>query len=106
MVTKNIVAAIENGKQLGKVISFNRDNKNYWSAVGVQKYNGRYKVYVGEIEENNMAGENCSRDETKEFDTIDGALDYISQTTAIAWEELSSCKGQKIFNPKFCEGLY
>ncbi len=52
--TEKLIQWIEDGKQLGKVFSFNRNGKLIWSSVGIQKWQGIYKVYVDEIEEENI----------------------------------------------------
>lgn len=92
---------IEDGKQLGKVFSFNRNGKVIWSSVGIQKWQGIYKVYVDEIEEENMDAETYSRDELKKFTNLMEALTFIEQNTETNLSELQICKGQKIFNPNF-----
>jgi len=92
---------IENGKQLGSSFSFKQQNKTVWSSVGIQKYDGAYKVYIDEIDEVNMDAEDYSREETKEFQALSEALEYIEATTILTFDRLQPCKGQRIFNPKF-----
>ncbi|WP_127490271.1 hypothetical protein [Paenibacillus ehimensis] len=99
--TEKLIQWIEDGKQLGKVFSFNRNGKLIWSSVGIQKWQGIYKVYVDEIEEENMDAEKYLRDEIKKFSNLVEALKFIEQNTQISLSELQICKGQKIFNPNF-----
>jgi hypothetical protein len=98
---EKITQWIENGKQLGKVFSFKRSEKTIWSSVGIQKWQNIYKVYVDEIEEENMNAEKYSRDEIKKFNNISDALKYINENTQTNSLELQPCKGQKVFNPSF-----
>lgn len=93
---------IEQGKQLGKVFSFTRDEKIFWSSIGIQKFEGRFKVYVDEIEEAKMASyEEYLIEATRSFETLNEALDYLFETTHVVLEDLAPCKGQKVFNPNF-----
>ena len=100
-IEERIINAIENGVQLGKRYSFSGDDKIKWSSIGLQKYKGKYKVYIDEIEEEKMSSEEYSRESCENFDTLNRAFNYIEKTTRISYSELSSCKGQKIFNPEF-----
>lgn len=94
-----LVAWIENGKQVGKIFSFSRNGKKYWSSVAIQKHGGVYKVFVDEIEEEKMAGEYYERDEINIFTTIDEAIYFVEKTTSLKIVDMRPCKGQKIFNP-------
>lgn len=98
---EKIIEWIENGKQLGKVFSFVRNGKTIWSSVGIQKWQNVYKVYVDEIEEEQMDAEIYLRDEINKFDNIIDALNYIDKNTQTNSLELRPCKGQKVFNPSF-----
>ncbi|WP_205410205.1 hypothetical protein [Acetivibrio cellulolyticus] len=92
---------IESGKQFGKIFSFEKDKKTIWSSVGIQKWQNVYKVYVDEIEEENMNAEKYLRDEIKRFNTLADALQYIDENTQINPLDLKPCKGQKVFNADF-----
>ncbi|MBP9037178.1 MAG: hypothetical protein KBG38_05290 [Candidatus Cloacimonas sp.] len=96
-----IIELIEKGKQLGNMFSFDRSGKTIWSSVGIQKWQDIYKVYVDEIEEENMEAEIYLRDEINYFDNARDALKYIDEKTETNSLELHPCKGQKIFNPGF-----
>ncbi len=100
---EKIIQLIENGKQLGKVFSFTRDGYTIWSSVGIQKWEGIYKVYVDEIEEERIDAENYLRDEIKKFNNLPDALTlkYINENTETNPAKLQSCKGRKVFNPNF-----
>ena len=98
---QKLIQWISESKQVGKVFSYDRDGELCWSSVAIQKWKGVIKVYVDEIMESQMDAENYLREEIIVFDTIESAIDYISTTTMTAPEELTPCKGQKIFNPEF-----
>jgi hypothetical protein len=92
---------LESGKQIGEVFSFEKNSEKYWSSVGVQKWEGYYKVYVDEILESKMAAEDYSIEKIARFDSIELVEDFISANTKTKLELLTPCKGQKIFNPAF-----
>jgi hypothetical protein len=92
---------ILNGKQIGKLFSYDREGEPCWSSVAIQKWKDVIKVYVDEILESQMDSENYLRDEIIEFNTVESAINYISNNTMASPKDLSPCKGQKIFNPEF-----
>jgi hypothetical protein len=96
-----IIQWIESGGQVGKVFSFYRSDKTIWSSVGIQKWQGIYKVAVDEIEEENMEAEKYLRDEIRTFNNLSEALKYIDEATETPSLQLAPCKRQKIFNPSF-----
>lgn len=98
---EKITSWIEGGKQIGKVFSFENSGKIFWSSVGIQKWQNSYKVYVDEIDETKMSAEDYERDEIRKFNTLSDALEFIKNYTKADINDLSPCKGQKIFNPKF-----
>ena len=98
---QKLIQWISDNKQVGKVFSFSRDGELCWSSVAIQKWKGVIKVYVDEIMESQMDAENYLREEILEFNTIESAIYYIATTTMTTPEELTPCKGQKIFNPDF-----
>ena len=89
------------GKQVGKSFSFERDNVLYWSSIAVQKWNDGYKLYVDEIEEAYIQGENYSREEIIYRLSLAEIEDIIKDTTLLKLDDLAPLKGQKIFNPAF-----
>ncbi len=92
---------IESGIQVGKRFSFIANNEICWSSVGLQKWKGKYKVYIDEILESKMASEEYQREELLEFEHISEAISYIERNTKIKFYDLTPCKGQRIFNPNF-----
>lgn len=97
----NLEIMIEKGKQLGKVFSFIRNDEIVWSSVGIQKWNGIYKVYVDEIYEKDMYNEDYLRDEIRRFNNLSDAINYINENTETNLSYLKPCKGQRVFNPNF-----
>ena len=92
---------IEAGKQVGKSFSFERDNVIFWSSVAIQRWNDGYKLYIDEIEEEYIQGEEYAREEIIYRTHLYEIEDIIKQTTSLTIDDLVPLKGQKIFNPKF-----
>ncbi|WP_334072016.1 hypothetical protein [Paenibacillus sp. A14] len=99
--TEKLIQWIENGKQLGNVFSFDINGKTIWSSVGIQKWQGIYKVYVDEIDEENMVAEKYLREEMKEFTNLREAIKFIEQNTQTNLLDMQICKGRRVFNPNF-----
>lgn len=97
----NLVDIIERGTQVGVRYSFSVDNEVCWSSVGLQKWEGKYKVFIDEILESKMLSEEYLREEIVSFDAVENALEFIKDNTKIEINDLIPCKGQRIFNPKF-----
>ncbi|WP_421849466.1 hypothetical protein [Marinomonas sp.] len=96
---KKIKEWVLNNKQVGKVFSYEKCGELCWSSVAIQKYEGIIKLYIDEILESQMDSENYLREEILKFSTIEEAIDYLSNESQVRIEDLSPCKGQKIFNP-------
>ncbi|MEL6862996.1 MAG: hypothetical protein AAFP19_01195 [Bacteroidota bacterium] len=92
---------IERGKQQGKTYCFKQDGETIWSSVAIQKWKGRYKVYIDEIAESRMAAEEYQKELIVDFDNLKEAIALIEAETNIKFHELQPCKGQTIFNPEF-----
>ncbi|MEL6865015.1 MAG: hypothetical protein AAFP19_11370 [Bacteroidota bacterium] len=101
MDLNQIFNRIERGKQQGKTYSFEQDGETIWSSVAIQKWEGRYKVYIDEIRASKMDAEEYQKELTVSFDTLKEAAAFIAAETRIEFHELSPCKGQTIFNPQF-----
>jgi len=97
---ENNVDRIKAGKQLGITFFFkNQNNEVIWSSVAVQKWKDMYKIYIDEILESKMNMEDYLLEITKEVDTIDDVIEFISLNSKTTFEFLKPCRGQKIFNP-------
>jgi len=94
-----LIEWIAKNKQVGHSFSFEEGGELYWSSVAAQKWNGKFKVYVDEILDSQMACDNYLREEVIEFDSIQCAIEFISENTRCSPEKLAPCKGQKIFEP-------
>jgi hypothetical protein len=90
---------IESGRQVGLTFEFLLSGERCWGAVAVQKWEGRYKVYVDEVLERNMSAEVYEREELRVFDTVEDAARYVDEHTRADFGALRPCKGQRIFNP-------
>lgn len=97
----NLIDIIERGAQVGVRYSFLVDNEVCWSSVGLQKWEGKYKIFIDEILESKMLSEEYLREEIVSFDAVENALEFIKDKTKIEINDLIHCKGQRIFNPKF-----
>jgi hypothetical protein len=98
---KNLTEKIEKGQQVGQRFSFSHNGKVFWSSVGIQKWEGKYKVFVDEILDEKMDAEDYEREEIIAFESIEAAFEFIQNSTHADLKKLAPCKGQKIFNPRF-----
>lgn len=96
---------VEAGKQVGKSFTFVRNGVSYWSSVAVQKWQDGYKLYVDEIEEERIQGEDYEREEVIYRISLAEIEDLVKGTTSLTIERLAPLKRQKIFNPAFDESL-
>ncbi len=87
------------GKQVGVRASFELCGEVIWTSVGIQSWSERFRVYVDEIKESQMDAEEYSREEVRDFASVEEAAQYIDEHTRVTFEQLRPCKGQKIFNP-------
>lgn len=92
---------LERGSQVGLTLEYQLSGKSCWSSVAIQKWQGKYKTYVDEIFEENMAAEEYEREDVRSFDSIEEAAAFIASDTRARFEDLRPCKGQRIFNPEF-----
>ncbi|GAB2945974.1 hypothetical protein GCM10027048_08840 [Hymenobacter coalescens] len=90
---------VEAGKQVGKVIRYDRDGQPSWFSVGIQRWDGEYLLYVSEILEANMVAEQFLRDEIIAYASFEELLVAYKQQTDILILELTPLKGQRLFNP-------
>ena len=97
----NVRRWIEAGKQVGKHLIVEKNGKNYWLTAGIQKWNGIYKLYLSEIEEDLMEDEDYLVDEINEVHHFEGLAPLMAAKTLIRLEELTPMKGNKAFNPHF-----
>ncbi|GAB3827229.1 hypothetical protein [Hymenobacter jeollabukensis] len=96
---------VEMGKQIGKAVRCERGEQPAWLSVGIQKWEGTYKLYISEIREADMTAEKFIRNDLLSYASFEKLLDaYPGQTVPI--EELAPLKGQRLFNPRFKDYLY
>lgn len=101
MNLEDLIIKIEKGKQVGFDHFIEIENIRFWESVGIQKWNGKYKVYVGKVKEDKMVSEDFEIDVIEEFQNISEVFEYISSNSSIDIEQLNICKGQQKFNPNF-----
>lgn len=93
---------IEAGNQVGKSVFFGEGDERYLLSIGVQKWEGEYKLYFFKANESKMTD--------LDFYNAEGIIrvtyfeelsDLISALSPFNLSELAPLKGQKIFNPEF-----
>ncbi|MGI4883355.1 MAG: hypothetical protein ACRYFR_00150 [Janthinobacterium lividum] len=93
---------IEAGKQVGKSALFNEADKIYWVSIGVQKWEGEYKLYFFKVDEARMKDlDYYDVEGTMRITHFEGLSSLISALCPIKISELTPQKGNKIFNPAF-----
>lgn len=97
---RKLIQWIDSNKQVGKTFYFYKEGKKVWSSVGIQKWDGRFLLYVDEIFESDMAADHFSREELLYFTTAVEAINFAQSNTQVEIEQLAPCKGQKVFNPQ------
>ncbi len=99
MKKEEVIHKIESGKQVGKSILSESNSKKIWLSIGVQKHQGYYIVSIDQIFEHNMASEIFEKEIKCKFLNLQEALEFISKNTDVSADDLSTLKGQRIFNP-------
>ena len=97
------IRLISEGKQIGARFSFVEHGKTIWCSLGIQFHDGKFKVYLDEIEEGKMDVDEYRKDVGISFTSVSDALDWVRENTQISLDELQPCKGLKIFNPVFID---
>jgi hypothetical protein len=93
---------LEAGKQIGKSASFGEGDNTYWLSIGIQRWEGEYKLYFFKANEDRMRdldyydAEGTIR--VTHFEELSGLVGALSP---FKLEELAPLKGQKLFNPAF-----
>ncbi len=89
---------IESGKQIGKSVSFTKNEEPYWQSVAIQKKQDSYYVYFFEVPESKMMlDEDAEEESLKSFSQLAEALDHLSKMTHIPLSDFEPFKGQKAF---------
>ena len=93
---------LEAGKQIGTTFSYENAGQTHWASVGVQWWNGAYKIYLSDIAEVLMAmSEEHLQEEVVEVARYEDIASILAMKTNVKLENLAPCKGQKVFNPMF-----
>jgi hypothetical protein len=100
---KELIEEIETGKQRGFSKKVLIEGIAYWCNAAIQKFQGKYKVHVSSIKEENMSLEKYEIYFTREFNHIEDAFACVKENGPIELNEFSVLKGQRIFNPAFNE---
>lgn len=92
---------VQEGKQLGVRYSYPVNGEILFACVGIQKWKGFYKVYIIEYFEAKMIMDEEEREVLEVFELMEDAIDFIEANTYVKFEQFTSWKGNKIFNPTF-----
>jgi hypothetical protein len=93
---------LEAGKQIGKSISFGEGEDAYWLSIGIQKWEGEYKLYYFKANEASMRDlEYYDAEGTVRVTHFEGLSGLVSALSPYKLCELAPLKGQKLFNPAF-----
>ena len=99
------IALLQKGKQIGFEEIREKINVKIYFCVAVQKWEGKYKIYQMELEEDKFSlfFEGLAEETEKiiQVDTIEKVLHYFDKVLHIDIEKLHPLKGQKIFYPEF-----
>lgn len=103
----NSIENILKGKQIGYREDREKDNIKVYYAIAVQKWEGKFKIFIREIEQDKLdmfAYEEDLEDEIEkiiQLDTIEEVLNYFNEVLHMDIELLHPLKGQKIFDPSW-----
>ncbi|MFD1872573.1 hypothetical protein [Hymenobacter bucti] len=93
---------IEGGKQVGKSIFSGEEDGKYLLSIGVQKWEGEYKLYFFKADESRMADlDYYDAEGVIRVTHFEALSNLISILSPFKLSELTPLKGQKIFNPAF-----
>ena len=93
---------LEAGKQIGKSASFGEGDDTYWLLIGIQKWEGEYKLYFFKANEASMGDlDYYDAEGTIRVTHFKGLSHLVSALSPYKLCELAPLKRQKIFNPAF-----
>ena len=93
---------IEAGKQVGKSDYFGEGEERYLLSIGVQKWEGEYKLYLFKANEYKLRDlDYYDAEGTIRFTHFEELLSLLKVLCPFKFSELTPLKGQKIFNPAF-----
>ena len=93
---------IEAGKQVGKSVFCGEGDGRYLLSIGVQKWEGEYKLYFFKANELKLADlDYYDAEGVIRVTHIEELSNMISALSPFKLSELAPLKGQKIFNPAF-----
>lgn len=93
---------LEVGKQIGKSCPFGEGNDMHWLSIGIQKWEGEYKLYFCKVREASERDlDYYDAEGTIRVTHFEALSDLVSSLSPFKLCELAPLKGQKIFNPAF-----
>ncbi|MCR5889596.1 hypothetical protein LRS06_17820 [Hymenobacter sp. J193] len=92
---------LEAGRQIGKRAPVEQDGSTFWWSVGIQQWQGTYKVFFDKFDESQRVDYGSETEEVIQVTDIDALPALIKAKSPFNIEELTPLKGQKIFSPSF-----
>ena len=95
---EKVRAWLDAGKQVGKSILRAEAGEEYYVAVGIQKWNGIYKLYTDRVKVAEIYWEK-ETEEIIEVEIFENLAALVESKVSISLDELTPQKGSKVFNP-------
>lgn len=92
---------LEAGRQIGKSVDYHKDGEEYWLTVGIQRWEGVYKLYISNVKMSEVYNEDAHFEEVTRINQFEEIEPVLTSKTFVRLGELTPLKGQKIFNPRF-----
>ncbi len=97
---EKVKAWLDAGKQVGKSVLREEAGEEYYVAVGIQKWNGKYKLYADKVKVAEFYWEK-ETEEIIEVEDFENLAALVEAKSFFLLSELTPLKGSKIFNPAF-----
>lgn len=96
-----IKAWLEADRQIGKSAPVEQGGTTIWWSVGVQRWQGLYKLYIDKFDTAERIDYDAESEEIIPVTDLNTLYNLIKTKSPFKIEELAPLKGQKIFNPRF-----
>lgn len=107
MINKELLTALEDGKQIGACFSIKKEEREFIYKYGIQKHAGKYKVFVSKVE---YLPDSYAWDEDNDYEiwdcsicnTVENASDLLSKYEFVAFDEMVVAnKSEQFFKISF-----
>ena len=92
---------LEAGRQIGKTAPIEQNGSTFWWMVGIQSWQGIYKLYIDKFDESQPLDYDSESEEVIQVSNLDALTILVRTKSPFAIEELTPLKGQRMFNPSF-----